>query len=285
MAVATAASARPLVERVDYVDVSVNVPTRRASSIQLPRWLRKLGGPAILVLIWSAITYSGLVNARIFATPGDVVAAGSSLIQSGNLGTHLLASLQRSLTGLSYGIAAGVSLATIAGLTRLGDDLIDSTVQVWHSFPVVALIPLFIVWMGIGEQTKITVIAIGTAYPIYINTYGAIRNLDSRLVDMARSFGVTRLGLVRDVILPGAVPGFLVGLRTALVGSLLILIFVEQINAVRGIGVLMNEAQALFRTDVIIFLLSLYGLYGLLSVGVVRGLERLLLSWRRGFSA
>ncbi len=102
---------------------------------------------------------------------------------------------------------------------------------------------------------------------------------------MARSFGVTQVRLVRDVILPGAVPGFLVGLRTALVGSLLILIFVEQINAVRGIGVLMNEAQALFRTDVIIFLLTLYGLYGLLSVGIVRGLERLLLSWRRGFSA
>ncbi len=177
MAVATATRASIRAERVELVDVSVSAHIHRPR-IRVPRELRKLAGPGILVLIWAAITYSGLVNSRVFATPGDVVAAGAQLIQSGNLGGHLLASLQRSLTGLSYGIIIGLTLATIAGLTRLGDDLIDSTVQVWHSFPVVALIPLFIVWMGIGEQTKITVIAIGTAYPIYINTYGAIRNID-----------------------------------------------------------------------------------------------------------
>jgi sulfonate transport system permease protein len=147
----------------------------------------------------------------------------------------------------------------------------------------VALLPLVIVWMGIGEPAKIFLIAVGTAFPIYMNTFSAIRGVDDKLVEAGRAFGLGRLGLIRRVIIPGAVPGFLVGLRWSWGVAWLLLIFAEQVNASRGIGYLMTQAQSWNRTDMIIMGVVVYGLLGLLGDGLVRLLEATLLSWRRGF--
>jgi sulfonate transport system permease protein len=143
---------------------------------------------------------------------------------------------------------------------------------------------LVIIWFGIGEEPKVALVAIGTAFPIYVNTYAGIRNVDAKLVETATTFGVSKWGLIRHVVLPGAVPSFLVGLRFSLTGAWLIMIVAEQINAKSGIGFLMNEARTWFRTDIIVLGLAIYGLLGLLTDGLVRFLERTLLGWRRGFS-
>lgn len=149
--------------------------------------------------------------------------------------------------------------------------------------PVLGLLPLIIIWFGIGEAPKIALVAIGTAFPIYLNTYAGIRGVDAKLVEAATTFGVSRWALVRHVIVPGAVPNFLVGLRFSLTGAWLIMIVAEQVNARSGLGFLTNEARTWFRTDIIVLCLVIYGLLGLLSDAIVRLLERRLLGWRRGF--
>jgi sulfonate transport system permease protein len=251
---------------------------------RIPRPVRRLAAPLLLVALWQLLNTVGLVDSRTLAPPSTVLSAGWELIQNGELQQHLWVSLRRATLGLSLGVTAGVAFATVGGLFRLGEDLVDPVMQILRAVPVLGLLPLVIIWFGIGEAPKIALVAVGTAFPVYLNTYAGIRNVDARLVETATSFGVSRWGLVRDVILPGAVPGFLVGLRIALTAAWLLMIVAEQINAKSGIGYLMNEARAWFRTDIIVLGLAIYGALGLLTDGIVRLLERTMLSWRLGFS-
>lgn len=257
---------------------------RRSRRPRLPRAVRRLGGPLALLALWQLLCSTGVLSDRTMASPGDVFRAAVDLIETGELQHHLLTSLRRVLVGVGLGVATGVVLATVSGLFRLGEDLVDSTMQVLRAIPTLGLIPLVIIWFGIGEQPKVLLVAIGTTFPIYINTYAAIRGVDAKLVEAGTTFGLGRWGLVRRVILPGAVPGFLVGLRFALTGAWLIMIVAEQINARSGLGFLINEARGWYRTDIIVMGLVLYGILGLLADAVVRFLERTLLAWRRGFT-
>ena len=245
--------------------------------------MRRLTGPVLLLVGWQLLSSTGVVDERTLAAPSQVVQAGAELLRTGELQTHLAASLQRALLGLAIGITAGVVLAVVAGLFRWGEDIVDSSVQVLRSVPVLGLLPLVIIWFGIGEQPKVALVAIGTTFPIYINTYAGIRGVDVKLIETARTFGVGRWRLVRDVVVPGAIPHFLVGLRFAMTGAWLIMIVAEQINAKSGLGFLMNEARTWFRTDIIVLALVIYGILGLATDAFVRLLERRLLSWRRGF--
>ncbi|MFI1104734.1 ABC transporter permease [Streptomyces melanogenes] len=260
---------------------ALNAPRR--SRVPLPRPVRRLAGPLLMVLVWQALGTFGIVGERVLATPGSVLSAGWELTRTGELADHLLASLARVASGLALGVTAGLVIALTAGLFRLGDELLDSTMQVLRALPVLGLLPLVIIWFGVGEAPKIALVAFGTAFPVYVNTYAAIRGVDNRLVESGRTVGLGRLGLVRHVILPGAVPGFLVGLRFALTGAWLIMIVAEQLNATNGIGYLMNQAQSWYRTDIIVLGLLIYGVLGLAADGFIRLLERRLLGWRRGF--
>jgi sulfonate transport system permease protein len=176
-----------------------------------------------------------------------------------------------------------VLIALVAGLSRLGEDLFDSTMQVIKAIPNISLTPLLIIWMGIDEAPKIALIALATSMPIYMNTYGAIRGVDARLVDTARTLGLGKVALVRHIILPGSVPGFLVGLRLSMTSAWIALVFAEQINAQTGLGKLMSEARNWFRLDMMVLVILTYAVVGLLSYAFVRFLERKLLVWRRGF--
>jgi sulfonate transport system permease protein len=263
------------------VDVRAGGRGRRPSRV--PRPIRRAFGPLLLVAIWQLLSTTGVIGARTLAPPTDVVQAGIDLARTGELQHHLLTSLRRVVQGLAIGVSFGVLLATLSGMSRRGEDLIDSTVQVLRSIPILGLIPLVIIWFGIGETPKIALVAIATTFPVYINTYAGIRNVDAKLVETASTFGLHGFGLVRHVILPGAVPGFLVGLRYALTSSWLVMIVAEQINARSGLGFLVNEARSWYRTDIIVLALVLYGMLGLIADTLVRLLERTLLSWRRGF--
>jgi len=256
---------------------------RRHRARQVPRWVRRLAGPFLLLVAWQLLSTTGVVDDRSLAAPWTVLQAGRELAATGELFEHLFVSLRRAAIGLAIGVSTGVVLAVIAGLFRLGEDIVDSAVQVLRAVPVLGLLPLIIIWFGIGEAPKIALVAIGTAFPVYINTYAGIRGVDVKLIEAATTFGVGRRELVRRVILPGAVPNFLVGLRYALTGAWLIMIIAEQINAKSGLGYLVNEARTWFRTDIIVLCLVLYGILGLLSDSIVRLLERRLLVWRRGF--
>ena len=178
----------------------------------------------------------------------------------------------------------GVVLAVVTGLFHLGEDLLDPILQVARSVPILGLVPLAIIWFGVGEAPKMFLIALGCTFPVYLNTFAGIRGVDLKLVEAGKTFGLTRWGLIRQVILPGALPGFLIGLRFALVGCWLIIIVAEEINAQSGIGYLIMQAQTTDRTDIMFVGLAIYATLGLIADLLVRLLERRLLSWRRGFT-
>ncbi|MFD9633948.1 ABC transporter permease [Streptomyces violascens] len=250
----------------------------------VPRWLRRTVGPLTLLVLWQVLSVTGVLSPDTLASPGTVARAGADLIGDGTLPSAMAISLQRVAVGLLIGGAAGIALALLSGLSRLGEDLIDATVQMLRTVPWVGLIPLFIIWLGIGEAPKVALIALGVAFHLYLNVYAGIRGVDAQLVEAGQALGLGRWGLVRHVVLPGALPGAMTGLRYSLATAWLALVFGESINADAGIGFLMNQAREFFRTDVIVVCLVVYAFLGLLADAVVRTLERLLLQWRPTFT-
>jgi sulfonate transport system permease protein len=250
----------------------------------VPRWLRRTSVPVLLLVLWQVTSATGVLSPDTLASPGTVARAASDLISSGELGTAMSVSLRRVAFGLLVGGLAGTGLAVVAGLSRLGEDTVDATVQMLRTVPFVGLIPLLIIWLGIGEAPKITLIALGVTFPLYLNVYAGIRGVDEQLIEAGSSLGLSRWGLIQHVILPGALPNFMTGLRFSLATAWLALIFGEQVNADAGLGYLLNRAREYLRTDQIIVCLVVYATLGLVVDALVRTLERLLLQWRPTFT-
>jgi sulfonate transport system permease protein len=267
------------VDLVDPVRECIAAPKQSG----VPRWLQRLSGPILLLLIWQLLASAGVFDPRTTPAPGTVLLTAFQMVTSGDLQAHVAASLDRVIQGLALGMVGGLISAVIAGLTRWGENIVDGNMEVLRAIPNFALFPVLIAWLGIGEITKITLITLSVWVSIYINTYGAIRNVDAALVEAARTFGVKRWELITSVILPGALPGFFVGLRVALTAAWLALIFAETVNAPLGLGRMMNDAREYFRVDVIFVLLAIYAILGLASLALVRFLEGRLLTWRRAF--
>lgn len=244
------------------------------------RRLRRLSGPVLLVSAWVVGSGTGLIPSRDLPGPATVVSTGRQLIANGQLQSALAASLERVAVGLVIGVALGTVLALVAGLSGWGDDLVDGPMQMARTLPILALTPLFIVWFGIGQAPKVYLIALGATFPIYLNLYSAIRGTDPKLIDNARTLGLSRLSIIRHVVLPGAMPSWLVGLRYSAGVAWLVLVVSEQINATNGIGALMTNAETFNDTNVIIVCLVVYGLLGLATDAFVRFTETRALAWR-----
>jgi sulfonate transport system permease protein len=241
---------------------------------------RRFASPLLLVGLWQVGSMIGLIPARTLAAPSTILTAAWALTVSGDLPYNLLVSLRRVMIGLGIGISVGGMLAIIAGLSRRGEDLVDAPMQMLRTLPFLALVPLFILWFGIGEVPKIGLVAFGSAFPIYVTLFAGIRGVDPKLVEAGRVFGLDRRGLIWDVILPSALPSALVGLRYALGTAWLSLVVAEQINANAGIGYLINDARDFLRTDIIVVGLLVYALLGLVADALVRWVERRALAWR-----
>ncbi len=238
-------------------------------------------GPVLLLAVWSIGSATGWIDPRSLTAPWTVVTTAGDLIADGRLQSNLWTSTQRAFIGLGFGIVLGVVLALISGLSRLGEAILDGPVQIKRAIPSLALLPLLILWLGIGEGMKIVTILLGVFIPIYIHTHNGLRTIDARYVELAQTVGLSQWDFIRRVVLPGALPGFLLGLRFAVTGAWLSLVVVEQINSTSGIGYMMELARTYGQTDIIIVGLVLYGVLGLLSDGAVRLIQRRALSWRR----
>lgn len=238
-------------------------------------------GPSALLLLWTASSATGLLDPRILSEPWTVVATAGELTADGRLQENLAISAQRAGLGLFFGILVGGVLALLSGLSRIGEALIDGPVQIKRAIPGLALIPLLILWFGIDETMKVLTITLGVFVPVYLQTHAGLRGIDLRFVELAQTVGLGRAGFIRKVVLPGALPGFFLGLRFAVTGAWVSLVVVEQINATSGIGYMMELARTYGQTNIIILGLAVYGILGLLSDGIVRFIERKALSWQR----
>ncbi|MER6572702.1 ABC transporter permease [Streptomyces sp. NPDC001093] len=241
----------------------------------------RLIGPTAVLVLWAAASAAGALDPGAIPAPWTVLRTAGRLWTDGTLPTDILTSLRRAGYGFAIGLTAGVLLALASGLSRTGEALIDGTVQLNRAIPTLGLIPLFILWLGIGETFKVAIIAIVVYIPVYLNTHAALAGIDSRYVELAEVQGLSRLAFIRQVVIPGALPGFFVGLRLGVTSSWLGLVVLEQINATSGLGYLMFQAQNYGQSDVILVGLLVYGVFGLVSDSVVRLVERRVLSWRR----
>jgi sulfonate transport system permease protein len=240
----------------------------------------RVAGPIALLVGWWAASASGALNPAVLASPQQVASAAWQLWRSGQLQSAVGVSVLRAATGLVFGVSAGLVLGVITGFSRLGEELLDSPLQLLRALPFLSLVPLFMVWFGIGEEARVILIAVATSFPMYVSTAGGVRAVDPKLVEAMRTFGLSRWALVREVVLPAAMPSLLSGLRLSMTLSVIALIAAEEINTTNGIGFLMAQAQTYSRTDILTVCVLLYGLLGLCVDLIVRGAERLLMPWR-----
>lgn len=250
------------------------------------QWLQRLAPwalPVLLLATWQISVSTGWLSSRILPSPAAVLAAGWALLSSGEIWSHLAISSWRAGVGLAIGGGLGLVLGFISGLSHWGERFLDSSVQMIRNVPHLALIPLVILWFGIDESAKIFLVALGSLFPIYLNTYHGIRNVDAGLVEMSRSYGLSGFGLFWQVILPGALPSILVGLRFALGLMWLTLIVAETISASSGIGYLAMNAREFLQTDVVVLAIVLYALLGKFADSAARLLERLWLRWHPAY--
>lgn len=267
-----------------------------AAPISAPHWGRKLwdgiarGGaawivPFGIVVVWQILVEIGVIPARLLPRPTEIVEAAIKLAESGKLSANIGISTQRALLGLALGGGLGFAIGLINGVSKLSEKLLDSTFQMVRTIPNLALVPLFILWFGIGEPARVLLIAVGVFFPMYLNTFHGVRSVDPNLIEMGRVYGLGRWGLFRDVILPGALPSILVGLRFALGIMWLTLIVAETIAARTGIGHMISEAREFMQTDIMVFGILLYALLGKLADIIARGLERIFLRWNPAYQS
>src|SRR5512141_1143263 len=243
-------------------------------------WLRRWPSPIVLLAIWQAGSSLTIIPEEKIASPLQILATGKQLVFDGTLGSETLVSVQRVGLGFVIGAVSGLALAVVAGLSRLGEDAVDPPMQMLRTLPHFGLIPLLIVWLGIGEMPKIALIALGVVFPLYLNTFAGIRSIDRKFLEAAKTLHLNRRQRLRHVVIPGAVPQALVGLRQSLGVAWLSLIVAETVSASSGLGYMINHAREFLQTDVIVVGLAVYSILGLLTDSVVRFLERRALSWR-----
>jgi len=235
----------------------------------------------LLALLWWLGCEHGLIPASVLASPRNVALAFVELQQTGQLYEFLAASLQRAAMGVSLGVASGLMLGVVAGLSSLGEELVDPTMQMLRSVPFLAVVPLYISWFGIDDQFKVALIASSSAMPMYAYSYLGVRNVDRKVVEAARSFGLDGSGLLLRVILPSALPHLLMALRICLAISVVGLIAAEQVGTTQGIGYLVLLAKQYYRQDYMVLCVVLYALLGVVFDLFIRALERYTMPWRR----
>ena len=242
-------------------------------------------GPIFLLALWSIGSAGGYIDPRSLPAPWTVVETARDLIADGRLQDNLLISITRVAEGFGAGVLAGVIIALFAGLSRVGEYLLDGVIQFKRSIPALAMIPLFMLYLGIGEGMKVSIIALAAFVPVYINLHAYLRATDSRYVELAEALKLSYSGFIRHIVLPGALPGLALGLRLGVTAAWLALVVVEQINATSGIGYMINLAGSYGQINIVIVGLMVYGLLGFASDATIRFLEKKALSWRRTLSS
>jgi sulfonate transport system permease protein len=280
--------------KVALLHANVHARFSRASSeLESPRFLGvkarpralslaiRVSVPVLLLFAWYYGSASGQIPSSVLASPKEVLLALLELQQTGQLREFLLASLSRAFAGVALGVSIGLLLGTAAGLTSLGEELLDPTLQMLRAVPFLAVVPLYISWFGIDEKFKVLLIASSSAFPMYAYTYLGVRSVDRKLLEAARGFGLRGPKLLLQVILPSALPNLLMALRICLAISVVGLIAAEQVGTTKGIGYLVLLAKQYYRQDYMVLCIVLYAVLGLLFDLFIRTLERTTMPWRR----
>ncbi|THF62123.1 ABC transporter permease subunit [Pseudothauera rhizosphaerae] len=240
--------------------------------------------PITVVAAWEFLSRLGYIAPQILSAPSVVARTTWELAQDGDLFIHLGASLLRALAGFILGSALGFSLGVLVGFSRLAEAVLDRSLQMVRAIPFLALLPLVIIWFGVDEGGRIFLVTLAVVFPIYINTMLGIRQVDPKLLEVAKVTGLSVWGKISRIILPGAMPSILTGVRYALGTACMALVIAELIAADKGIGFLVMDAREFLKTDVIVLTLIIYAAFGALGDSLARWLERRLLAWHPNYA-
>ncbi|WP_243752051.1 ABC transporter permease [Leucobacter weissii] len=236
--------------------------------------------PLAVLLVWWLGTEQGWLNTRVYSSPRLIWAAAATLWEQGLLQQHLLVSLQRAGAGFVIGSVLGIALGVLSGFFRPVELLIDPSVQLFRAIPLTIVLPLFIVWFGFGELPRLLLIILVIVPNLYIDTYSGLRNVDKKLLEVGRVFGLPRAQVIFGVIIPAALPFIFNGLRKASIYAFIMLVFAETLNASSGLGYLAAQAMQFVRMDVLFLVVFIYAILGISADGLVRGIEKLATPWR-----
>ena len=248
-------------------------------SLPSPRRLTGLVVPLLLLGLWQVVVELGVYSRGQLPAPLDVVAAVRELAERGRLLPNIAASLERVAVGFAFGGLVATLVGLVVGLSRQAEALLAPTLQAIRAVPSLAWVPLLILWLGIGEGPKLTLIAIGAFFPIYTALVAGIRQIDRKLIEVGRAYGLRGGSLAREVLLPAALPSLLTGLRLGLAQAWLFLVAAELIAASAGLGFLLVDAQNSGRADIIVLTIILLALIGKGSDWLLSIAERRLLRW------
>lgn len=239
--------------------------------------------PICALILWQASATFAWVSPGTLPAPTAVLQAALDLLETGELQKGIGVSLLRIAAGFGIGATLGLVLGFLVGMSNVAEGLIDRTLQMVRVVPHLALVPLMIAWFGIGEEPKIILVAMGTLFPVYLNTVNGIKNVDARLIQLGRAYGLNQWELIRDIILMGAMPSILTGIRYSLGVAWLTLVVAETINAQDGIGFIAQNAREMMRNDRVILAILIYSFAGLLADQMTRLVEARVLRWHSSY--
>ena len=245
--------------------------------------LQYTGLSVAIVGVWQGLFYLGYLNPVLLPPPSQIALTFWDLLKSGDLARHIGISILRVLEGFGIAAVLGLGLGIGIGLSRTLDRWTDLVIQVLKPIPPIAWIPLAILWFGIGEQSKVYIIFLGAFFPVIINTIDGIRQTDHKFVELAKILAVPRFKFVRQVVLPGALPAIMTGLRVGLMVAWMCVVAAELIAASSGIGYLIMDARQLSQSDVVFVGMITIGVIGKLMDGLIKLLEKRLISWKVSF--
>lgn len=245
------------------------------------RYLPRFASPLLLVFVWEATSRLGLVNPLLLPAPTRVLADLADLISSGYLWKALQASMVRVVCGFALSVLAGFTIGALMARIALIERMVDPLVELFRPISPLALYPLAILWLGIGDGSKIFVIALAACFPVILNTFAGVRAIDPNMFRVSKSLGATEVETFFGVVLPGSLPGVFTGIRLAWGVSLIVIVAAEMIGATRGIGYMVLEAQQTFRTERVFGSIVVIGAFGFVTDLGFRRLQRLAAPWAR----